>query len=300
MKTRTRGALFICYSAVLWGMDGVVLTPRLYNLPVPFVVLMLHAVPFLLMQFFLHRSYRRIFDMPLRGWISLALVALTGGLLGTLAIVKALFLINFHNLSVVVLLQKLQPLFAIILAAALLGERITLRFMRWAMFALVGAYLLTFGVSLPQVGDDANIVRAALWAIVAAASFGSATVLGKRLLSSLDFVDATFARYGMTTLFALIFLVVRGEGLPFASITVVNWIVILIIALTSGSGAILLYYKGLKMIPASVATICELCLPLSAVFFDWVANGSLLGPWQWVGVFILIGSILRITLKKVE
>ncbi len=63
--------------------------------------------------------------MERRGWWVLALVSLTGGLVGTLAIVKALFLVNFDQLSVVVLLQKLQPLFAISLAAVLLRERIT-------------------------------------------------------------------------------------------------------------------------------------------------------------------------------
>ena len=44
------GALAVCAAAALWGLDGVVLTPRLFSLPVPFVVFLLHAVPFLLMQ----------------------------------------------------------------------------------------------------------------------------------------------------------------------------------------------------------------------------------------------------------
>lgn len=51
------------------------------------------------------------------------LVALFGGSLGTLSIVKALFLVNFHHLTVVTLLQKLQPVFAIILARIILKER---------------------------------------------------------------------------------------------------------------------------------------------------------------------------------
>ena len=47
-----------------------------------------------------------------------------------------------------------------------------------------------------------------------------------------------------------------------------------------------------------MATICELCLPLSAVLLDYLVNGSRLGPWQWVGGLVLIGSILRITTMK--
>jgi drug/metabolite transporter (DMT)-like permease len=283
-------------SAALWGLDGVVLTPRLANLQVPFVVFLLHVIPFALMQPFLWRSYRRLRAMPARGWLALALVAFTGGMLGTLAIVKALFLVNFNQLSVVVLLQKLQPVFALALAAILLGERVSARFMAAAVVALSGAYLLTFGLSAPNTTGDAISLTAALLAVVAAAAFGAATVLGKMLLGSLDFKDATFARYGMTSVMTLLYLGMRGIGLPVATVTGANWVVIFVIALTTGSGAIFLYYYGLTRVRASVATICELCLPLSAVMLDYLVNDSVLGPWQWVGAALLVGAILRISI----
>jgi drug/metabolite transporter (DMT)-like permease len=297
MKSRasTIGAALICLSAALWGLDGVVLTPRLANLQVPFVVFLLHAVPFALMQPFLWHSYRRLGTMPARGWLALALVAFTGGMLGTLAIVKALFLVNFNQLSVVVLLQKLQPLFALALAAILLGERVSARFLAAAVAALGGAYLLTFGLTAPSTTADGISLEAALLAIVAAAAFGAATVLGKMLLGSLDFKDATFARYGMTSAMTLLYLGIRGIGLPFATVSGANWVMILIISLTTGSGAIFLYYFGLTRVRASVATICELCLPLSAVLLDYLVNDSVLGFWQWVGAALLVGAILRIT-----
>ena len=300
MKDRPKvlGAALICLSAALWGLDGVVLTPRLVNLPVSFVVFLLHIVPFILMQPFLYRSYGRLRLMDSRGWSALALVSMTGGLIGTLAIVKALFLVDFNQLSVVVLLQKLQPIFAIVLAAILLKERMSLRFLTSAVVAILGAYLLTFGFAMPQAAADAITLQAALWAVIAAAAFGSATVLGKWLLSSLDFKDATFARYGMTAVMAFAVLVIGGVGLPLSSITSTNWIVILIISVTTGSGAIFLYYFGLTRVRASVATICELCLPLSAVLLDYVVNGTVLGIWQWVGAALLVGAILHITMRS--
>ena len=295
-RTATIGAALICLSAALWGLDGVVLTPRLANLEVPFVVFLLHIVPFALMQPFLFTSYRRLRKMSAAGWTALALVAFTGGMLGTLSIVKALFLVNFNQLSVVVLLQKLQPIFALALAAILLGERISARFLAAALVALVGAYLLTFGLAPPDTTTDGVPLMAALFAVVAAAAFGSATVLGKMLLGSLDFKDATFGRYGMTSVMALIYLLVAGIGLPFETVTHANWVIVLIISLTTGSGAIFLYYFGLTRVRASVATICELCLPLSAVLLDYFVNDSVLGPWQWVGAALLVGAIMRISL----
>jgi len=68
--------------------------------------------------------------------------------------------------------------------------------------------------------------------------------------------------------------------------------------LTTGSGAIFLYYFGLHRVRAIVATICELCLPLSAILLDYVINDSRLGPWQWVGAATLVGAIVLVTIPS--
>jgi drug/metabolite transporter (DMT)-like permease len=293
-------ALAICVAAALWGFDGVVLTPRLFALPVLFVVFLLHAVPFLLMQAFLRSAYGALARLSVGGWVNLGFVALVGGLLGTLSIVTALFLVEFNQLSVVVLLQKLQPLFAILLAAVLLRERPTKGFLLWAGLAVIGGYLLTFGWRLPDVTGGASTTRAALFALLAAASFGSATVLGKRLLGSLDFWQATFGRYGITSLLAAVFLLTGGVGFPVASVTRTHWLVIVIIGVTTGSGAIFLYYWGLQRIRAMTATICELCLPLSAVLFDYLINGSRLSAPQIAGALLLLVAITRVSTRQAQ
>lgn len=297
MRSSVLGALAICLAAALWGLDGVVLTPRLHNLDVLLVVFLVHAVPFVLMQPVLGSSWGALRRLDTRGWVVLFLVSALGGILGTFAIVKALFLVNFNQLSVVVLLQKLQPVFTIVLAGLILKERVSTRFLTRAALALVGAYLLTFGRSLPNLAGDST-AAAALWAVTAAAAFGSATVFGKALLNRLDFKQATFGRYGLTTLIALVLLVSIGRGVPLATVSRNDWIVILIIALTTGSGAIFLYYFGLTRVRAGVATICELCLPLTAILLDYLINDSRLGPWQWVGAGILVIAIALVSLKS--
>ena len=296
MRRGILGASAICVAAALWGFDGVVLTPRLHQLDVLFVVFLLHAVPFLLMQPFLAGSYRDLARLGSRDWGVLLLVSLAGGILGAFSIVKALFLVDFQQLSVVVLLQKLQPVFAIALAAVMLRERISARFVGRAALALAGAYLLTFGLGMPTGAPGDQGLAAAGWALAAAASFGSATVLGKRLLGALDFRRATFGRYGLTSVMALVLLLVTGRGLPVAEVSPVNWALILIIGLTTGSGAIFLYYYGLTRVRAVVSAICELCLPLSAVIFDYWLNGSVLGGWQWLGAILLVTAITLVSL----
>lgn len=297
--TKTIGALAICAAAFLWGLDGVALTPRLHELPVAFVVFLLHLIPFGLMQPFLFRRYRKLRALPAREWAFLVLVSLAGGWLGTMAIVRALFLVQFNQLSVVVLLQKLQPVFAILLATVVLGERIGLRFVGKAAIALTGAYLMTFGLGTPHFGEEGGVtVEAALWAVLAAAAFGSATVFGKRLLSSLDFQTATFGRYGVTAGLALLWLLGSGEGVPFAAMSAQHWGLALVIGLTTGSGAIFLYYFGLTRVRAVVSAVCELCLPLSAILFDYFLNHSVLGPWQWLGAGLLLTAITAVSTTR--
>jgi drug/metabolite transporter (DMT)-like permease len=118
------GVLSIVIAASLWGLDGVVLTPRLYNLDPKFVVFMLHLLPFIGMNFIFYKEYKVLKTFDKSDYIFMGLISLFGGVIGTLAIVKALFLMNFNHLTIVTLLQKLQPIFAIILAKIILKEKI--------------------------------------------------------------------------------------------------------------------------------------------------------------------------------
>lgn len=288
------GAVLISIAAILWGFDGVVLTPRLWNLNISFVVFVLHLFPFVFMNIFLFNRYKLLKDLSRNETIALFGVAVFGGALGTVSIVKALFLVNFQSLSIVVLLQKLQPIFAILLAATFLKERLGKNFLFYAGLAILAGYFLTFGFSLPKLHEDQNTLLAALYSILAAISFGSSTVFSKRLLQKLDFLSATFFRYGLTALIMLIFVLGNGTISDFQNITALNWWIIAIISLTTGSGAILLYYYGLKHVKAIISTISELFFPISAIFFDFIFNNHILSLVQWLSAAVMIFAIVRL------
>ncbi|MCF8236303.1 MAG: DMT family transporter [Bacteroidales bacterium] len=300
-KTRSSviiGGTAVSISAILWGFDGVVLTPRLYNLDVGFVVFMIHAIPFVLMNVFLYRQYRHLKTFTGNDFLILALIALLGGSLGTIAIVKALFLVNFQKLTIVVLLQKLQPVFAIALAAIFLKEKIGKNYVVWAALAIVAGYFLTFGLKTPNLETGANTVYASMFALLAALSFGSSTVLSKRILEKYSFHTATFYRYGFTTLIMFFFVLFTAKFVEFKDITTENWIIFLVIAVTTGSGAIFLYYYGLKKVRAIIATICELFFPLSAIIFDYVFNNQQLSLVQWLSAAVMIFAIVNLNISN--
>lgn len=292
-----KGTIAISFSAILWGFDGVVLTPSLFNLEVSYVVLVLHLLPFLVMNIFLFKQYKQLKVFVRQDYITMALVALFGGSIGTMAIVKALFLVDFQQLSVVVLLQKLQPIFAIILAWILLKEKIRKQFALWASIAILSSYFLTFGFNLPNFTGNSNTTYAAMYAILAAFSFGSSTVFSKKILMNHNFVTATFFRYMFTSIFMLIYVIIIGSYTEFFKTTQINWIYFAIIGLTTGSGAIFVYYYGLRRVRAIVATMSELLFPISAIIFDYLINDSILTPVQFISAAVMVFALIRLNTK---
>ncbi len=292
------GAAAISLAAILWGFDGVVLTPRLFNLDVAFVVFLLHLVPFILMNTFLFKEYGKLKGFNREDVITFLLIAFFGGSLGTLAIVKALFLVNFEHLSIVVLLQKLQPIFAIILAAIILKEKLGRNFFLWAGIAIIASYFLTFGLQFPHMEKNKDLAQAAIWAVVAAFSFGSSTVFSKKALLKHTFYTTNFYRFGFTSLFMLIYVLLTQKLHHFGNVTSVNWLFFLIIALTTGSGAIFLYYYGLNRVKAMLSTVCELFFPISAIIFDYIINEHGLSFVQWVSAAVMIAAIVKISVNR--
>lgn len=298
MNKKMLGSIAISVAAILWGLDGVVFTPRLFNLDVSFVVFMLHLIPFVILNLFLWREYRHLKNIKLKDAIAFFLIALFGGALGTLSIVKALFLMNFQHLTIVALLQKMQPIFAILIARVLLKEKFTKRFFLLSILAVIGSYFLTFGFHRPHFDTGDNTLMAALLALLAAFSFGSSTVFGKFVMDRYHFLTSTFYRYGLTAIIMAVIILITGKSFSISNVTNTNWLFFIIIGITSGSGAIMLYYFGLKHVKAMTSAICELFFPLSAILFDYWFNDSLLSLPQWIGAVVLIGAITSLIISQ--
>lgn len=294
LKSKVLGGFAIAIAAIMWGFDGVVLTPRLYNLNVQFVVFVLHCIPFIIMNLFLFSEYKRIRTFERNDYVLLALISLAGGVVGTLSIVKALFLVGFNHLSVVVLLQKLQPVFAILLSAVLLHEKINRRFILWAIPAIIAGYTLVFGFTLPDTQSGDRNLLAAMFALMAAIGFGSSTVLSKMALAKFSFKTVTFYRYGATAFFMFVLVTISGLWGQVQVATGLNWLLFVVIGLTTGSGAILLYYFGLTRVRAIISAIVELLFPLSTIIFDFLINKNVLSPIQWISAAVMVFSIFKI------
>jgi drug/metabolite transporter (DMT)-like permease len=130
--------------------------------------------------------------------------------------------------------------------------------------------------------------------LIAAISFGSSTVFSKMFLQRYNFATATFYRYGFTTLIMLLFTLITGKLNQFCEMDEMNWLIFFIIAFTTGSGAIFLYYYGLNHVKAMLAVMCELFFPISTIVFDYLINGTRLSLVQWLSAALMVFAIINI------
>src|SRR3989338_4035486 len=103
--------IFIIIAALLWAFDGLI-RQHLYSLPPTTIIFFEHLIGFIILTPFVWKYIRETKFTQLE-WILLLVISVLSGLLGTLWFTTALAKVNFISISVVFLLKKLQPIFAI-------------------------------------------------------------------------------------------------------------------------------------------------------------------------------------------
>jgi drug/metabolite transporter (DMT)-like permease len=222
------------------------------------------------------------------------IIAVGGSALASVAFTQAF---KYVNPSVAILLQKLQPLIAIGLAASLLKEQLNKYFWLWTVVALAGAYVISFPSFVPRLfqGEtfNPNVVGVSL-ALLAAILWGASTVLGKYALNKVDFKVMTGLRFVLAFVFLLILSFSQKTIPPLSSVTGKDWLYLAIIAVTSGVVSLFIYYKGLQFTKASIATLAELGFPMAAVLVNFFFLDERLVPMQLVGMAVLLFAVFHL------
>ena len=278
----------VIFAALLWSIDAL-LRQSLYTLPTLLIISIEHGLGALIFIPFLKKYWDDIKGLLQSGWISILWISLLGGMGGTYFYTKALSYVGYIDLSIVVLLQKLQPVFAMSLAAIILKEKLYKKYIVLAFLAIIGGYLVTFGKNTVPNWDD-NTLIAALFALLAAFCWGSSTAIAKKALVSLHYSAVTGLRLALTTLISLIIIIIFNFDILNVDISLNQWSMIIIIVLSSGTLALFIYYYGLNKLPASHTTLFELFWPLSAVIIDWIRSGEPLAFMQLLGAALLLLS----------
>ncbi|WP_270165878.1 DMT family transporter [Paenibacillus sp. SYP-B4298] len=290
---------FVVLGAALWGVDPLFRIILLDSLTSTQIALLEHIILVLFMAPVMWKHRQELRKLRLRHLGALLFISWGGSALATIMFTKGL---ETGDLNAVLLLQKLQPLFAILMARWLLKESLPKSFGTLFIVAIVGTYLLTFGFKLPFTNLNDIIQVGSLMSIGAALLWGGSTVMGRYLLGAVNYETVTSLRFILAL--PLLLALVIGERqvwtLPGESgaLALVG-LNLLLQALLPGLLSLLLYYKGLSAIKASYATLAELSFPMVGVMINWIAFQQVVTVTQVAG-FLMIWATLLIISRQQE
>lgn len=298
------GITFIFFACLLWAADTLIRYPLLFGgSSAQQIVLFEHLIVLTVLIGIFVIQRRKVTFLRSDTIVPFIVIGFLGSALGTLAFTEAFYL---SNPTVVILLQKLQPLVAVTLACYLLKEKINPRFFLWLGIALLGSLLLiwpdlTALLTSFKEGDvehnNSSLMGYGL-ALFAVISWGSATVFGKKLSSKgLDSIDLMAGRFSFGLLGMLPVLFITPSIITSIEISIIQKVAIL--ALLSGVLGMYFYYQGLKRIPAHWATLAEMFFPVAAIFVNWLFLNVAMTEVQLVGAVILIGASTMVQHKPI-
>ncbi|PIZ65130.1 hypothetical protein CO051_00520 [Candidatus Roizmanbacteria bacterium CG_4_9_14_0_2_um_filter_39_13] len=295
---------FIMAAAALWAFDGLFRTTLTYTFSTTSIIFFEHVLGFLFLSPIIIKDFRWIKGFSSETWRTLLLMTLVSTVLGTLFFTEALARsFAFNDFVTPILIQKLQPVFVIIMSAIFLKEKLSIKFLVLALTALIGSYLVSFGTSSISLSLEGEELIYAL-ALGAAFCWGTGTILSKKLLSKVDFPLATAMRFLLAIPISFAFAYVLHQAVDFSAIGSGDLSRFLIIAgITGGAGAIFLYYWGLQYTQAKISTFAELMFPVVAIGIaitplNPYGTPQTLSGANIVGIIILIASIILISLEN--
>ena len=280
------GFLLVALAAALWGTDGLFRRTLAFELNAPVVVfwehLILVAVTFPLLMRFL----RRRVSLTLADIGAIVFVGAGASAVATVLFTQAF---TYGDPTTPLLIQKVQPVVAVLGAYLLLGERLLPKYGWYFAAAVSGAYLISFS-DPTQVGISQ--LAPALLALGAAVLWAMGTVLGRHLTHKIPPNELTAVRFAVGLPASLVVLALFGNVGDALSITFGDFGVLILLSLVPGLAALMIYYRGLSNTPASSATLAELAFPLTAILIGWAVFDTVPTATQWLGILILSATIV--------
>ena len=288
------GVFFIIAACALWALDTLVRYPLIRGgAGASSVVLAEHALLVLIFSPVLWRMRRRWRRAGARDLLAFLFIGGAGSALATIAFTRAFGLINP---SLVIMLQKFQPVVAVALARAILREPVKREFLLWASLCLAGGALVSYrdlaGLSL-EGGERA--LQGHLLALLAVLGWGGSTVLGKRLIRRDYRESEVMAGRFLFGLLALLPLAAAGQAAPPSGVGELGKILLLV--LCSGVLGMGLYYRGLRLLNARLCALLEMFFPFCAVVVNWIFLGASLTLTQLLGGVMLLAGATVIRLR---
>jgi drug/metabolite transporter (DMT)-like permease len=234
------GVFFVILAGLLWAVDTLIRYPLLFGgISAERIVFTEHLFLVLIFLPLLFKDRRVIWQTKISSVFYFIVIGVFGSAIGTLCFTKAFTMINP---SLVILLQKLQPVISFTLASFFLGEKMKKPFLCWAGVALLGGLLISSPDILPGLSNfdfkmgflSQTAMMGYLLTMVAVVSWGASTVFGKKLTAQgLDETHIMGGRFLFGFIF-MTFYAYANKGLMHFDWQALVWGKILLMVLLSG------------------------------------------------------------------
>lgn len=155
---------------------------------------------------------------------------------------------------------------------------------------VLGALVFFLGIgaeaagSTRLLGDLVFVVGAGCWAAY--------SILSKSLLSGVDPLRATACGTGVGALGLIVLAAPAAGAMSWQTVSSLAWANVVFLAVGPTALAYLLYYRGLRSVSPSTATIMMFIVPVVGAFFSAVFLGESFTGLQLVGTVIMLGGAL--------
>ena len=194
----------------------------------------------------------------------------------------------------VAILTYTMPFWVVILAALFLGER-----MRRLQYGAIGVAAVGLCLVMQPWQLDLTSLKSALLAILSGISWGASAIVAKRLYQRHPGLDL-LALTSWQMLYAALVMSVVALLVPHRPI---DWQPGVFWAL--GYSAILatalawsLWLYVLRNLPASIASLSTLAVPVFGVLFSWWLLGEKPGSLESCGIVLIVCALAIVSLKK--
>jgi drug/metabolite transporter, DME family len=285
------GVVLVSIAAALWGLDALIRKPLVGTNAPATIVFGEHVVLAVLVLPLVVPAFRAL----LRAGPRYVLAGIAVGA-GASAVATILFTQAFLHGDYItpLVLQKAQPLVAVLGAWVVLGEQPRPRFAWFLIPGLAGVWL----ISIPNPLDpQARGMQPIFYALGAAVLWGLGTVFGRYLTRELRFEHVTTVRFSFGLVGSAVALWILGAPAWTGTHNAV-WIAVL--ALVTGAIAIPLYYYGLRRTPAMIAALGELSFIVTATLVGLYVKNPHLRWTQWLGVGITAAVVTLLPFRRRE
>jgi drug/metabolite transporter (DMT)-like permease len=286
MRRLSLAYLAIIVTTVLWASSLIFAKIVFVEVgPIVFVALRYTiALPFLLVLTLQHKKKQTLTDVR-NNWKILLVAGLSGPFISQILQYIGLELTTAGD---ALLLMNLTPIFAVILAAPVLNEKITSEKIVGLVLATIGAMLIVMNTAPESTTFNLWRLFGDLLVIVSTFFFAINGITGKISIKSVDAISTTF----YSTLFAIPFIWISATLLDDVTVLLTMsmqaWLVVMWVAIVNTVIGFVLYYESMKHIEASLV---QIVLNLIAV---WGVLMSIFVLQETVTLLQIIGGAVTV------